>query len=173
MAAERRGNVSPHCCGCSTRVMYENLPPDHTAVQPATTTAASTVRSAPAGSAREEEVDQSRATSDGGGADDGQRRRRHRTPKGPGPVSAVRSAPTHSKLGRRVTRDTTPGCVGPSATRRCGFGGGRVPVCSVHCPTVSHVENTPWDALSRLRGRAGLPKPTKSSPRRRWGRFLV
>ena len=117
MAAERRGNVSPHCCGCSTRVMYENLPPDHTAVQPATTTAASTVRSAPAGSAREEEVDQSRATSGGGGADDGQRRRRHRTPKGPGPVSAVRSAPTHSKLGRRVTRDTTPGCIGPSATR--------------------------------------------------------
>ena len=22
MAAERRGNVSPHCCGCSTRVMF-------------------------------------------------------------------------------------------------------------------------------------------------------
>ena len=119
MAAERRGNVSPHCCGCSTRVMHENLPPDHTAVRPATTTAASTVRSAPAGSAREEEVDQSRATSDGGGADDG-RATSSKAPDTEGSGASVsgqvgtnplqareKGDPRHDPRGHRTVSDTT------------------------------------------------------------------
>ena len=118
MAAERRGNVSPHCCGCSTRVMHENLPPDHTAVRPATTTAASTVRSAPAGSAREEEVDQSRATSDGGGADDG-RATSSKAPDTEGSGASVsgqvgtnplqareKGDPRHDPRGHRTVSDT-------------------------------------------------------------------
>ena len=104
-----------------------------------------------------------------------QHRRRHRTPKGPGPVSAVRSAPNHSQLGRGMTRDTTP--QGTSNRQRHedrGCGGARAPVCFVHYPIVSHVSTTPWDAcLACGEGRDSQNKTEKTSPkkRHRWGRF--